>query len=375
MEYSGHCPATIGYRLNMKLLQSVSQEIALKRAERCVRSGQSKSALALLLEANTKGSSVKLERAIVDLILQIENTMPATAPTAGPRSEAGVAEAVFREGTIPELQFSELTPRLLHSAIEQTGYLIVRGFFESEQANTLRSCIDEAFHARVDAVTDAGAADTSPWYYRSPHFSDGKHVAYSQRENGNAPKPSGSTRVIESPRSALTLLDLYRQRGVKALVEGYFNEPAVIAARKWVFRLIEPIPAKRESIGGGWHQDGQFMGEGVAALNLWVALSECGEGTGAPGIALLPRRLTKILEYGTRGARMNWVVGSELVAELAEQAPIVCPHFSPGDALFFDHYSLHRSGHGANQSEPRYALESWFYSRSGTAGNVVLPLV
>ncbi|MFK7977921.1 MAG: phytanoyl-CoA dioxygenase family protein [Halioglobus sp.] len=281
----------------------------------------------------------------------------------------------FVAGTIPEIEVTELTVPVLQAAIQQTGYLIVRGFFEDAQASMMRDCIDHAFASRADALGEAPGAADSPWYYNSPQFSGGGHVAYSQRQNSAAPKRSGATRVIDSPRSTLKLLDLYASRGMADLVKGYFDEEAVIAARKWVFRLIEPIPAERESIGGGWHQDGQFMGEGVSALNLWVALSECGQGTAAPGIALLPKRIEEILEYGTRGARMDWVVGSELVEELAADAPIVCPHFDPGDALFFDHYSLHRSGHGAHQSERRYALESWFYSRSGTAGNVVLPMI
>lgn len=354
------------------MLQILKRDWVLRRAARRAGLSDWEGALAELSNANSRRPDVALERAMVDLLLHAPQNI-----SQKPASLAGLPEADkrFIEGSIPEVAFADMSVSVLQSAIEHTGYLIVRGFFEGHQAGMVRECVDSAFDARANALSGVPGADGSPWYYSSPNFSGGGHVAYANRQGGAAPKRSGATRVIDSPRSTLKLMELYSSRGVPDLVRGYFSEEAVIAARKWVFRLIEPIPAKRDSIGGGWHQDGQFMGEGVSALNLWVALSDCGEGTAAPGIALLPRRFREILEYGTRGARMDWVVGSELVEELAENAPVVCPHFAAGDALFFDHYSLHRSGHGANQSERRYALESWFYSRSGTAGNVVLPLV
>jgi len=73
------------------------------------------------------------------------------------------------------------------------------------------------------------------------------------------------------------------------------------------------------------------------------------------------------------GARLDWTVGPDLVAELAQECPMVRPHFEAGDALFFDHLSLHRTGHAANQSRNRHALESWFYTRSATGGRPVIP--
>ncbi len=53
---------------------------------------------------------------------------------------------------------------------------------------------------------------------------------------------------------------------------------------------------------------------------------------------------------------------------------MVRPHFAAGDALFFDHLSLHRTGHAPGQSRNRHALESWFYAGSATGGRPVIPL-
>ena len=116
------------------------------------------------------------------------------------------------------------------------------------------------------------------------------------------------------------------------------------------------------------------MGAGARALNMWIALSPCGDTTAAPGLALIPRRINEILEYGTRGAKIDWVVGVELIDELAAETPVVKPYFAAGDALFFDHLSLHRTGHAKDQDKTRYALESWFYAASGNVGNFVMPL-
>ena len=111
------------------------------------------------------------------------------------------------------------------------------------------------------------------------------------------------------------------------------------------------------------------MGEHARALNMWVALSECGEGTPSPGIMIIPKRLEKVVEFGTRGAALDWVVGGNLVRELSADVGATEPHFQAGDALFFDHLSLHRSGLTPGQTQPRYALESWFYARTGNADN------
>jgi hypothetical protein len=357
----------------VSLLTKIGRQNALRSARRSTAAGDYARAIATLERANGREVDTQLERAIVDALLLMGQEEP--ADVAAERSPEGQACALELAGPIPEIEFSQLDEAVLRHAIDEYGYLVVRGMLAPDQARMVRQCIDDTFEAQTRVAAGDPGEQASPWHYRSEHFSPGKHRIYSKRTEQQRARRSGSTRVIESPRSVVRLLDLYRERGVESLIRGYFREPAMIAARKWVFRLVEPIAMRKENIGGGWHQDGQFMGESVNALNMWVALSECGQGTQAPGIALLPRRFREIIEYGTRGANLAWVVGSDLVEELAEDAPVVSPYFAPGDALFFDHFSLHRSGHGPFQDKPRYALESWFYARSGTQGNLSIPLL
>ena len=55
-------------------------------------------------------------------------------------------------------------------------------------------------------------------------------------------------------------------------------------------------------------------------------------------------------------------------------SPVLCPRFNAGDALFFDHYNLHRTGFGLNHTKNRYAVETWFFAGS-TAPHKQQPVV
>jgi len=57
-------------------------------------------------------------------------------------------------------------------------------------------------------------------------------------------------------------------------------------------------------------------------------------------------------------------VSPQLVQEQFKATPPVRPLFEPGDAIFFDHFNLHRTAYGANITQKRYAIECWFFARS-----------
>lgn len=359
----------------MNILNTTKTSFRLYRADKLAKANKRRAAIDYLMAANAQGGSAAYEKALVELLLQGDtNPDPGAPPEVLPETVAtGQPSIDASYGEIPEIQASEFSVDLMREAILQSGHLIVRGMFDSDTTTRLRECVDESLAARFAASQNGGPSD-GPWFYHSPNF-PGNHESYSQQVLKKKFGPTGSMRVIDSPRGIYTVLDVYRKYGIKQMLEDYFGEPGVVSTRKLVFRLVEPKEVKKKWIGGGWHQDGQFLGEGIRALNLWAPLSTCGDGTAAPGISLLPRRLEKVLEFGTHGAKLQWVVGSGLVEELAAETPVVMPRFEAGDALFFDHYSLHRSGHTPGKSENRYALESWFYAQSGTAGNAVLPIL
>lgn len=340
----------------------------LKEVSPLVKAGDWRNAYETLATLNRKSANTALERAMMDILLQAKDPageVRVASPGDSPLAFKGSPAC----GVIPEVAASDLTASKLQDAIQNHGYLLVRGLLSAANSALLRDTIDNAMHARMAmAASGASGAAKSPWYYESPHF-PGTHVSYTALTKKKQHGPTGSLMVVDSPRGAFQVLEQYRAMKLGSLLQEYFGEPAVIATRKWVFRLVQS-----GQMPGGWHQDGQFMGAGARALNMWVALTPCGDGTTAPGLALIPKRIHEIMEYGTGGANINWVVGPEVIAKLAEEAPVVRPYFGAGDALFFDHLSLHRTGHAKDQDQNRYALESWFYAASGNAGNYVVPL-
>ena len=356
------------------MIQTANPRIqhCLQEVQPLIECGDWRNAYETLACENRKHSDEHLERALIDIMLRATDqagTIEVAEVGASPVPAASSAIC----GVIPEVSASELTASKLQDAINNHGYLLVRGLLTSESSASLCEIIDRAMRARMEVANPAAPGSSNgPWYYESPHFPGG-HVAFSNRDKKKKFGMTGSIRVADSPRGAFQVLEHYRTLNLKKLLSEYFGEPALIASRKWVFRVVAPREVG-DGVGGGWHQDGQFMGADARALNMWVALTDCGDTTTAPGIALIPKRIHKIIEYGSAGANLGWVVGRELIEELAVEAPVVKPHFAAGDALFFDHLSLHRSGHAKGQDHNRYALESWFYSASGNAGNYVMPL-
>lgn len=340
----------------------------LKEVSPLVKAGDWRNAYETLATLNRKNANARLERAMVDILLQAkasDRKVKVARPGDSPLTFKGSSVC----GVIPEVPASALTAGKLQDAIQNHGYLLVRGLLSAANSAELRDTIDNAMHARMAmAAPDASGAANSPWYYESPHF-PGTHTSFAAMTTKQKHQPTGSLMVVDSPRGAFQVLEHYRAMDLNALLRDYFGEPAVIATRKWVFRVVQS-----GQLAGGWHQDGQFMGAGAKALNMWTALTPCGDGTTAPGLALIPKRIHEIMEYGTGGANINWVVGPEVIAKLSAEAPVVRPYFGAGDALFFDHLSLHCTGHAKDQDTNRHALESWFYAASGNAGNYVMPL-
>ncbi len=344
----------------------------LQEVSSLVMAGDWRNAYETLATENRKNANEHLERALIDILLQACDTA-GTVEDARPGDSPFPCKSTSISGIIPEVSAAGLTAPKLQDAINTHGYLLVRGLLSAESSAALRDTVDASMHARMEAAAaEIPCSSNGPWYYESPYF-PGNHIAFSAQNKKQKYAATGSIMVADSPRGAFQVMEQYRTMNLKQLLAGYFGEPAVIASRKWVFRVVAPREVG-DGVGGGWHQDGQFMGADVRALNMWVALTPCGDSTTAPGLALIPRRIHEILEYGTGGANIGWVVGRELVEALAREAPVVRPYFAAGDALFFDHLSLHRSGHAKAQDHNRYALESWFYAASGNAGNYVMPL-
>jgi len=141
-------------------------------------------------------------------------------------------------------------------------------------------------------------------------------------------------------------------------VSEYLGERAVMSANKTTLRRV-PVSAFP-----AWHQDGTFMCRSVRVVNVWVALTACGPGTDAPGLAVVPRRLDDLVPAGTPGSQHTIVVSESVLGD-ATGGDTVSPTFGPGDALLFDEMMLHATdGRKDDWRQPRYALEAWMFAPS-----------
>lgn len=82
---------------------------------------------------------------------------------------------------------------------------------------------------------------------------------------------------------------------------------------------------------------------------------------------VLPRRLNQIAS--AQGALFDWSVSPDQVSKSYDGVQTVSPVFEPGDALFFDHFFLHRTQYGKEFNRTRYAIESWFFGENGFSEN------
>ncbi len=267
---------------------------------------------------------------------------------------------------IPEVAFAELDSAIVKDAMVDCGYLIVRNMLDPATCEQLRDVID--------ALQDESAAQA-----RSKDTFSGEQGVFNdpprnidelmEKTSFGVPRSyhraTGSAMCLESPSTARYLMELYEEMGLKQIMAEYFGEPSALSALKWVMRRT-----LNEDIGpDGWHQDGSFMGADIHSLNLWVSLSHCGADSGAPGLDLIPGRSRDI--YQSTTGKFPWMMTDEDIArDFADSMP-QSPEFQVGDAIFFDHFSIHRTQYRQDFRRRRYAIESWFFARSKCPSNQV----
>jgi hypothetical protein len=308
---------------------------------------QLRSEIEELSEANRADPDPNRERAILRA-RHLAGIRLIDEALAAPRF-ANAGGVVLPEGDpLPEFRREDLTPELLRAAILRDGCALVRHLIPRQLALDLADGIDTAYARREAGETGEGPDDA---YYDEfvPH----------DRFSGPMLRPwikeGGGLLAADSPRLSFRMHELFAQAELPPLVADYLGEPALISAHKTTLRKAEP------SVSGAWHQDGSFMGP-VRSLNLWVSLSRCGDE--APGLDIMPRRLSEYVATGTAGAELNWTISEQVVQDAAAGSTVTRPIFEPGDALLFDELFLHKTGSDPSMPNPRFAIENWFFGAS-----------
>jgi hypothetical protein len=328
----------------------------LARTDALVADGRLLDAIDLLRQANRESSDAALERRLAQVRyaafghLEARSGFDEWPVRTGDIDEKGPAR-------IPEITRAELGAEVLRRNILRHGSLRVNSLFDDAQVGRFVAGIDHALEIREEGIAAESRRDQS-WYAALP-----LPRAEAQSLGRHWVAGSGGVLAADSPKLLNQLFEAFEEVGLREVVQGYLGEQPVLSANKCTLRKV-PLEASTD-----WHQDGAFLGRGIRALNVWVALSEC--GVDSPGIDLLPRRLDDIVETGTGGAIFDWAVGPAVVERLAADSPVVRPVFKPGDALLFDDMFLHRTAIEPTMTRPRYAIEAWFFAASSyPAGQV-----
>ena len=275
----------------------------------------------------------------------------AGAELAGSGIDAAFADpddAALRDpvdGGLPEHRPDELTPGLVRAGMLRDGAVLVRGLLDRDDATTFAAEIERAVRAR-EALRNGEQPEAG--YYEEFEAGPGHERAWVGH---------GGVWGADSPKLMFDMLDAFERSGLRQVIHGYLGEVPAISVQKCTMRKVDP------DSGSGWHQDGAFLGD-VRALNVWLALSHCGDV--APGLDVIPSRLNEIVPTGTEGAAFDWSVSPAVVEGVAAaNGGVTRPIFEPGDVLLFDEMNLHSTAVSPSMTEPRYAIETWFFGLSG----------
>jgi hypothetical protein len=256
---------------------------------------------------------------------------------------------------VPEVRAEDFRLQHLIAGMEIHGLLIVRGLLNEGNCETYRGVIDKV----LDAPRATPKNQLTEEAVRSPYHNAPRNLAdyFDATMLGKARgyhRLSGTGMCVESAAVSEQLLDLYNELGLKQLIGDYLGEEPCVSAQKWVLRRTQ-LPLEEAD----WHQDGSFMGAHIKSLNMWLALCDCGGDTGAAGLEIIPQRIREV--FRSPEGIYDWSLTPQWVAENQHLAPAVSPTFSAGDAVFFDHFSLHRTQHHEQMDKHRYAIETWFF--------------
>lgn len=290
-----------------------------------------------------------LDRARVEL--QVRHELFRRAAQGGAELPALPQVARRASGTpAPECQAADLNVATVREGVLGSGSLIVRGLFDEQTCAGLRDQIDAGM-----AHFEGRERSLDPNWFAPLSDLTGDPAAPDYRRSGYVIF-DGTVLAADAPPVAVELLRLFRETGVADIARDYLGEAPALTLQKWVLRRVAPVEH------AGWHQDGAFMGTDLRALNLWVALSDC--GVSAPSLEIVDRPFDRVVPTGTPGAYFDWDVAPDVVDAERGEAAIEYPVFRAGDAIFFDHLTLHRTGVKPGMTQDRYALESWFFAPS-----------
>ena len=230
----------------------------------------------------------------------------------------------------------------------------MRGLISPERAARLAAGIDATLAAFDTYLDDESKAD--PAWFSPESMPDRVASGMTEDAHRRFLRGRGALWTADSPRMLFELFELVDDLGLRDLMTEFLGERPLMSGIKGTLRRVPPDV----EVDGRWHQDGAFLGETIAALNIWVTLTNC--GVDAPGLDIVPKRFEHVVQ--DEFAKYDWSLSDEAVLAAASGMPILRPELEAGDALLFDHMLLHRTGASPGMVRERHAIESWFFAPS-----------
>ena len=321
----------------------------IAHAREMASAGRALEAIDLLSAANRTAASADIE---IELVRQRSVAFDELRRAARPRRRENKPVAGGLCGS-PKMAAASISAERIRAAIDAFGYAHVTGAASAGECEALREDVDRAFSARDGR--DTGCLSD----YRAFDAAAGAFP-------GKRDRPMRIW-VADAPRLLFAYSEFVARSGLGDVIQEFLGERPAISVNKTSARRVRPYPTE-----AGWHQDGKFLGRSIHTLNVWLALSDCGEA--APGMEILPRRLDHIVETGTPGAPLDWTVAPDKVLEAGDGVLPETPEVTAGDMFLFDHYFLHRTNSRAPGGGTRYAIECWYFAPSAYPEKGQFPL-
>jgi hypothetical protein len=328
----------------------------LARADDFERQGQLLDAIDALSQANRSHRDSEVERRLVRLRHQAFAEVTSAGREPGPLPPASDDDGGAQPGPFV-VSSHELTPEALRTGILKRGSVLVPQLIPMQHVERLVNDIDRAFAARDERATDESNSPRSPWF---EPFKLGSAYTPEERRGiavkRNWVREGHGVWTADSPRAMFDLIEALSESGLASVINEYLGERPAFSLNKGTLRRVGLDTST------DWHQDGAFLGEGIRTVNVWMALSDCGQDS--PGLDIVPKRFDGLVETGTGGAIFQWSVGPDVVSRVSEDAPVRRPLFNAGDVLLFDDLFLHRTAIEPSMTRDRYAIETWFFAPS-----------
>lgn len=255
---------------------------------------------------------------------------------------------------LPDYDAATVTAEQFQDALQRHSVILLRNAVSPERVQFMRQLVVNVYNEydRLMPRRMAGEDVSGEAHYTSPTLWNDLTPAWF-----NNFRKYGSILLAYNPMASEEVVQTISQFSFLPFVETFLGGTPMLGLNPSSVRMGDPFAGGRCL----FHQDGQFLGgPGIKTLNTWVALDDC--GVDAPGVEVIPQRVSDILTSGSDGVDMAWEITDDTVfGRFGGRQASWAPQMNAGDVLAFDQMNVHRTHITAGMNRLRYALECWMF--------------